>query len=150
MLRASDTDTQRQADALAHALPKPRGDLGRPAGDPLEPAHVEERLVDGHGLHHRRRVPEDVEDRLARLDVRGEVRLDDHRIRAESPGPPATHRRADAARPRLVAGRHDHAAADDHGPAAERRIVALLDRREERIEVCVQDRGLARHERMFA
>ena len=29
-------------------------------------------------------------------------------------------------------------------------MVALLDRREERVQVCVQDRGVPAHEHMFA
>ena len=49
------------------------------------------------------------------------------------------HRRAHAARLRLVArGEHD-AAADDHRPAPQPRVVALLDRRVERVEVGVQN-----------
>ena len=51
---------------------------------------------------------------------------------------------------RLVAGAENHARTDEHGPAAELRMVALLDRREERVQVCVQDRGVPAHERMFA
>ena len=60
------------------------------------------------------------------------------------------HRRADAERLGLVAGREHDAAADDHRPAAQARVVALLDRRVERVEVGVEDRAHARHEHMFA
>ena len=49
----------------------------------------------------------------------------------------------------LVAGRKHDTAADDHGTAAKARIVALLDGREERVEVGVQDRRLVQHEHMF-
>ena len=71
-------------------------------------------------------------------------------MRAEPPRLRAAHRRADAVRLRLVArGEHD-APADDHRPAAQARIVALLDRREERVEIGVEDRRLAVHEHMFA
>jgi hypothetical protein len=49
----------------------------------------------------------------------------------------------------LVAGRKHDTAADDHGAAAKARIVALLDGREERVEVGVQDRRFVQHERMF-
>ena len=63
---------------------------------------------------------------------------------------PDAHRRLDAARLRLVAGGEHDAAPDDHGPAAELGVVALLDGREERVEVGVQDRRLRAHEHMFA
>ena len=54
------------------------------------------------------------------------------------------HRRADAERPRLVARRGDDAAlvglaADGERLAAQRRVVALLDRRVERVHVDVED-----------
>ncbi len=39
---------------------------------------------------------------------------------------------------------------DDHRLAAQARIVALLYRREEGVEVGVEHRGLGLHERMFA
>ena len=52
----------------------------------------------------------------------------------------AAHRGAHAERLRLVAGGEHDAAADDHRPAAQPRVVALLDRRVERVEVGVEDR----------
>jgi hypothetical protein len=56
----------------------------------------------------------------------------------------------DAAGLRLVAcGQHDPGA-DDDGPAAEARIVTLLDRRVEGVDIGVEDRRLDRCERMFA
>ena len=104
-----------------------------------EPADVEERLVDGEALDERRRVVEHREDRLARLGVRRHPRRDDDRVRAQAARLAAAHRRAHAVRLRLVArGEHDPAADDDR-PAAQSRIVALLDRREECIEVGVED-----------
>ena len=59
---------------------------------------------------------------------------------AEAPRLRAAHRRPDPERLRLVARREDDPAADDHGAAPEPRVVALLDRREERVEVGVEDR----------
>jgi hypothetical protein len=53
---------------------------------------------------------------------------------------PAAHRRPHPICLRLVArGKHD-AAADDDRTASEPGIVALLDRREERVEIGVEDR----------
>ena len=115
------------------------------------PAHVEERLVDRQPLDERRRVLEDAEHRLARLRVRRHARRTTIASRAQAPRLPAAHRRAHAERLRLVArGEHD-AAADDHRAAAQARVVPLLDRRVEGVEVGVQDRRLVLvHEHMFA
>ena len=68
---------------------------------------------------------------------------DDDRLAGTAVAPAAAHRGADAARLRLVAGGQHDAAADDHRPPAQARIVTLLDRRVERVEVGVQDRRLA-------
>ena len=61
-------------------------------------------------------------------------------MRAEPPCLPPAHRGANAVGLGLVAGGEHHASADDHRPAAQARIVPLLDRREERVEVGVEDR----------
>jgi hypothetical protein len=45
----------------------------------------------------------------------------------------------------FVAGREDDARADDYRPATEPRVIPLLDRREERVDVGVQDRGFRLH-----
>ena len=148
-LRPGDADGDRQADPLENVSAQPHRDLGRRPGEPAHPAHVEERLVDREALDQRGRVLEHLEHRLARLDVGREPRLDDDRVRAEAARLPAAHRGADPERLGLVARREHDAAAHDHGAAAQAGIVALLDRREERIEVGVENRRL-RHERMFA
>jgi hypothetical protein len=44
---------------------------------------------------------------------------------------------------RLVARGEHHAAADDHRLAEKPRIVPLLDRGEERVEISVEDGGLS-------
>jgi hypothetical protein len=51
---------------------------------------------------------------------------------------------------RLIARGQDDAQADDHGPPAEARIVALFDRRKERVGIGMQDLCLASCEHMFA
>jgi len=50
----------------------------------------------------------------------------------------------------LVAGREHDPCTDDHRQSAQARIIPLLDRREEGVDVGVQDRRLLLHEHMFA
>jgi hypothetical protein len=67
---------------------------------------------------------------------------------AERPRLAAAHGGAHPVRLRLVAsGEHD-AATDDYRPPAQPRVVTLLNRGVERVEVGVQDSS--EHERMFA
>ena len=63
-------DRDRQADVLAHLAPQPRGDARRRARDALEPAHVEERLVDRQRLDQRCGLLEDLGHGAAGLQVR--------------------------------------------------------------------------------
>jgi hypothetical protein len=149
-LRPRHADGDRQADTLADLPAQSRRDLDRRAGEPPEPADVEERLVDRQALHQRRGLPEHLEDRLARRRVRRHPRRHHDRLRTQLPGLPPTHRRAHAASLGLVAGRKHHATSDDHRPTTQPRIVPLLDRRVERVQVGMQDRPLARHDLIFA
>jgi hypothetical protein len=140
-LGSGDADRDREPDALADVEAQPRRDLEGRARDAFQPADVEERLVDRQALHQRRRVVEDREDRLARLRVGRHPGLDHDRVRAQPAGLRTTHCRADAVRLGLVAGREHDPGADDDGPPAQPGVVALLDRRVERVEVGVQNRG---------
>ena len=149
-LRPGDADRDREPDALAHLGAQTGGDLGRRAREPPDPAHVEERLVDRQPLDERRGVLEDLEDRLARLDVRRHAGLDDDRVRAEPAGAGDAHRGAHAARLRLVAGREHHPVTDDHRPSTQTRIVSLLNGSEECVDVGVRDGRVSCHERMFS
>ncbi len=129
--------------------PQSRRDLRRLAGEPLEAANVEERLVDRQPLDERRRVLEHREHRLARIGVRGHPWRHDERLRAQPPSLSATHGGADAKSLGLVARSEDDSAAHDDRTPAQARIVPLLDRCEERVEVGMQDRRLDGHEHMF-
>ena len=149
-LRPRHPDRDRQADALAHVVPQARRDLGGRSCEPPHPANVEERLVDRERLDERRCVVEDGEHRLARLRVRTHPRLHDDHVGTASACLAGAHRRPHARRLGLVARRQHDPAAHDHRPATEPRIVPLLDGREERVDVRVQDRGLVRHEHMFS
>ena len=143
--------------------------FGATPADAVRPVVVLDRLLDAPGDGHAERfapgVRRDVEIRLVerqRLDQRRDARdrwrtparetaryfwksgrtmmSDGHSRTARDIG----NRRAHAKRARLVAGRRDHAAlgriaADDDRLAAQRRVVALLDGRIERVHVDVQD-----------
>ena len=150
-LGAGDADADRQAHPFAHRAAQTDGDLGRRAGRAPQPAHVEERLVDRDAFDERRRVVEHLEHRLAGGGVGGQVRFDEDGVGAQPPGDRPAHRGAHAVRPRLVAGAHHHAHADDHRAAAQLGMVALLHRGEEGIEVGVEDRRVGcGHEHTFA
>ena len=86
---------------------------------------------------------EHLEHRLARLGVRRHPRRHDHRLRAQPAGLRAAHRRPNAAGLGLVAGREHHPRPHDDRATEEPGIVSLLDRGIERVQVGVQDRGLA-------
>ena len=149
-LGARDPDGDGDPDPLADVSAQALGDLAGRARDPAHPADVEERLVDREALDERGGVLEDSVELLARLRIGGHARRNDDRFGAETSRPGAAHGRAHAPSLRLVArGEHD-APADDHRAATEARVVTLLHRREERIGVRMQDRGLAPHKHMFA
>ncbi len=145
VLGAGHPDGHRQAHLIADFATQPRGDLPRCAGDALQSTHVEERLVDGEGLHQRRGLTEHRQHRPAGLDVRVPVGLDDHRVGTQAPRPGTAHCRLNPVRLGLVARRQHHPAADDDGAPAQARIVPLLDRGEERVDVRVEDGGLRSH-----
>ena len=145
VLCAGDPDRHREPEALADGAAEPDGDLLGGAGDPLHAANVEEGFIDRQPLDGRRGVLEEGVERSARLGVGSHPGRHDDCVWAEPAGPVATHRGPDAVRLRLVAcGEHD-SAADDHGLSAQVGIVALLDGREERVCVGVQDRRRRRH-----
>ena len=86
---------------------------------------------------------------LAGLPVGVEPAAEERRVRAAGPGLARRHRRAHAVPARLVRRGGHHAAAadaaDDDGLAAQGRLVALLDRGEERVEVQVQHGRVGTH-----
>ena len=164
-LGAGDADGDGQPDVDADPLPQLRRDLHRRARHPCQPTHVEEGLVDRQRFDEGSGVAEHLEHRGAGLRVRRHARWHDDGVRTQLPGLAPTHRGAHAVGLGLVAGGEHHPAADDHGPPPQRRVVALLDRRVERVEVSVQDGRRAaspgdlptgrfvparRHEHMFA
>ena len=149
-LRPRDSHRDRHADLLEDLSSQSDRDLHGRARDPPQSTDVEERLVDRQPLDERRRVVEHLEQRLARLAVGIHPRAHDDRLRAQPERLRSAHRRGDPERLRLVAGRQHHARPHDDGTAAQAGVVSLLDRRVERVDVCVQDRRLARHEHMFA
>ena len=127
---------------LEDIAPQPHRDLGGRARDPLQPAHIEERLVDRQAFDQRRRVLEDAEDGLAGGDIGRESRRHDDRPRAQAACLSPAHGGSDAVGLGLVAGRQHDAPADDHRAAPQAGIIPLLDGCVERVQVGVQDRGV--------
>ena len=133
---------ERNRAAICTGVP----DTRQQAGD------VEERLVDAQRLDDRawcRRNTSNTASLASEYaDIRGGTTMACGHSCARLA---AAHRGAHAVGLGLVAGGEHDAAADDHRPSAQRGIVALLDRRVERIEISVQDaRRTAGHEHMFA
>jgi hypothetical protein len=154
-LRRRNPDAGRQADLLADGRLDPAGDPLRRAEERLAPGDVEERLVDRDLLEQRREPPQDLHDAPALAAVLRAVDGEEGAARAERGRRPERHRGMDAEGTGLVAGSRHHPAGlrvapDDDRPAAQLGPVALLHRREERVEVDVEDRGARAHAPMIA
>jgi hypothetical protein len=131
----------RRADRL-------RGLTRRPP-QPLRTRQIDKSLVDRQPLHQRRKSLERFQRPDATPPIGVVPRRDHHRVRAQPQRHRHRLRRATAERPRLVAGRRDHAPlprpADQHRLAAQARVVANFHRGEERVHVDVQYRALGSH-----
>ena len=118
-------------------------DVGPGAVEPADAGDVEERLVERDGFDQRRVRPQDLHDVGAHVVVEVEPGREEHAVRARATRPRHRRRRVDAEGARLVArGRHHAAPAEsahDHRSTDQARVVALFDRRVERVEVDVQD-----------
>ena len=112
-------------------------------------AQVDEGLVERERLDQGRGRAEHLHHRPAGVAVGVEAAVEERRVRAPGPRLPGGHRGPHPEDPGLVGrGRHHAAAADpaDHDRlAAQRGLVPLLDRGEERVEVEVQDGGVRPH-----
>ena len=128
---------------LEDAGPDGGGDPVRGPQRPDRPPHVEERLVEGEGLHQRRHLLENGHDPGRDLAVTAVVAGQEHGVGAEPAGPGRRHGRVDAEGPGLVAGRGHHAppagAAHHHRLAPQLGPTADLHRREEGVHVHVQE-----------
>ena len=104
---------------------------------------IEVGLVERERLHERRVLGEDAPDLARDRAVDLEARRHEDEVRAQPQRGARGHGRAHAERPGLVAGGGDNAAlaraADRDRPAAQRRVVALLHGRVERVHVDVDD-----------
>jgi len=143
-LVGGDPGRRGQSDVRADPLLESPCDRRRERLTPRVLGHVEVRLVERQRLDERRHLAENREHRIGRRLVAGEVGTDDEEGGAEAHGAGHRHRRVDAEGARLVAGRGDHApplGPSAHGErlAAQRGIVALLDRGIERVHVDVND-----------
>ncbi len=149
-LRARDADRDREPDLLEHVASKRSRDLRGRAGHAPEATDIEEGLVDREPFHEWGRVLEHLEHGFARVGVRAHPGIDDDRVRTQLSRLAAVHRRAHAVGLRFVAGRQDHTRSDEHRPPTQARVVPLLHRRVEGVEVGVEDGGAPGHEHMFA
>ena len=138
VLRAGHADRDGQADPGSHVGAQLLRDGGRRTADAAQAADLEERLVDRDALDERGGVVEDVEHVAARLGVRVHPGRDDDRVGAQPQRLAPAHGGAHALGLGLVAAGQYDPAADDRRTSAQARVVALLDRREERVEVGVQ------------
>ena len=150
-LGAGHPDGDGQADLLAHRCAAAGRDRARASPDTRRSpptsrnaSSIESRSTTGAVSL------EDVEHGLAGLGVGRQPRRHDHGLRAAAAAPPPAHRGAHAARPGLVARGQHHPAAHDDRPAAQRRVVALLDGREEGVQVGVEDGRVGHAEHTFA
>ena len=146
VLRARDTDRNRQTvGGLAHGVLDFLRHRRRRAEERFGAAHVEKGFVETQRLDPCREFPECRHDRPRSLAIQLEARRHDDRMGATAQGLGHRHRAADAVWARLVARReHDAAAAlraDENRLAPQGGIVALLDRRIERIHVGMHDRA---------
>ena len=136
-------DRCREPDVSAHPSANRDGDLRARTVEASGTGDVEERFVERDRLDHRRERVEHGHDLGAGFVISVEARSQEHAVRAGSPRPPHRGGRIHAELAGLVARRgHDAAgseAAHDHGPPPQTRIVELLDRRVERVEIDVED-----------
>jgi hypothetical protein len=143
---ATRRGADRGAQVVDHLLQAHRVEGRHAVGRP----EVDERLVQGQRLDQRRQRPQPGHHQRTGLPVRPEPARQEGGVGAAPARLVRRHRRAHPEHPGLVRrGRHDAplAHAPDHDRLApQRRLVALLDRREERVEVEVQHRRLGSHE----
>ncbi len=151
-LVGGDADADGEPCLLAHLAPDVARHRARAAEARRAAGGVEKRFVERERLHQRRHVTKDRHHLSRHLDVALEVRR--HPDRAGTEAERAAHRHGGACpeHARLVRRRRDDAAilgaaADEHGLAAQLRVVELLDGREEGVEIGVQNR--AGHARMI-
>jgi hypothetical protein len=130
---------------LAHVATQGSSDDGWFPAQPPQATDIEERFVDRHAFHERSGVMEDLENLAAGRDISIEVRPDDDGVGAEPHRLASAHGGAHAVGLRLVAGGQHDPTTDDDRFAAQARVIALLDRREERVEVGMQDGAFGDH-----
>ena len=157
-LRGADPDRRSQPTrGLGDLLTKPLGER-RDRGDlqvgQARGGQVDERLVQRQRLHQRGGLAQHRHHQLAAGAVGVEAAAQERRVGAPRACLAGRHRRPDAVLACLVRRRGDHPApadaADHDRLAAQRRLVALLDGREERVEVEVQHRRDRTHGRNVA
>ena len=141
------TDGAGQPRLILHASANTLPDLSRRTEDAARPGDIQEGLIDAQPFDQRGHVVEDRHDLSRQHPILLEMRFEHDRTRAQTHGPRQRHCRAHAILAgRVVRGGHHRARrppGDDDGLRHQLRPVEQLHRREERVEVDVQDRGRA-------
>ena len=136
-----------QTEVVVDARPDARRDRERLAEEPPGAGHIEERFVQGDALDEGGERPEHLVDATAVVAVQVVTTGEEHRLRAQPPGPRRGHRRVHAARARLIGARGDDppipCPPHDHGHPRQRRVVQHLHRRVERVHVDVEHGAVA-------
>ena len=144
-----DADGRGEVDGVAQRGLDARRGLDHRTVQTLGPREVEERLVDAERLDGRRERVEAREHLLRHFVVHATARRDDDRVGTPSLRDGHRLRGVTSEAPRLVRRRCDHAAravaADQDRLPAQLGTVALLDGREERVHVDMQDAASIRH-----
>ena len=139
-LGACDADGDRQADPVANLRPQPGGDLAPGVPDTRRSPDTSRKASSTDSGSTTGVVSWNTSNTASLASEYADIRGGTTMACGHScAGLASAHRGAHAVGLGLVAGREHDAAADDHRPAAQRRVVALLDRCVERVEVGVQD-----------
>src|SRR5207244_6882629 len=143
-LRRRDAERAREARRRAHGRLHGRGDRSRAQQVRRDLADVEVALVEPGALDGRYHAAHALPDGARILAVQRVARADEHHVRTAAQRLGTAHRRVNSEDACLVVrGRDDAAAvwiaADDERLCPELRVLELLDRSEERVEVEVRD-----------
>jgi hypothetical protein len=135
VLGARHADGDRKAQFLAHAPPHLFCDFLWRTKEALTTGNLGKSFIDRQPLDEGRVVAENFDRGVAKALILIEVAAYEPQLRTEFTRPPSRHSAAHSERLRLVGCGEHNPAADGDGMATQGRIMQLLNRRVERIEV---------------